>query len=542
MGGELEKDMLGYKQAKNTERIIGGTLSLTLSTIILKLLGVIYKIPLAQILTEEGMGYFNSAYTVYTFFYLLCTAGVPKAVMIVVSEAKAENNDILVKKIMKTALIAFFLIGAASSVSLMVFSSQLSEIIGNSNAKATILSIAPSIIFISLSGVLRGYLSADMKFFSISVSQIVDGVGRLATGLAFAIGATRASLPLPIVSSLTILGVNFGAVFGLLYLYICYKMHNSHKKTEQNSVATTKSPKYIFKKILNISLPITLSSAIMSIGSIIDLVMIMNRLSAIGYSQSEATALYGNYTTLAVPMFNLALSLVSPISTAFMPVFTKKSLSWDTVGLNDSVRGALTLTAFVAAPLTIGLMAYSRESLTLIFGDMGVEIGASLLRTLSPAVFFSSVLLVINSTLEASGSVKAPIISMSIGSAAKIIISYFGIASPDYGISAAPIGTVISYAVALLVSIAIAGKSGRFSMPIISTGFLPYALALSAVALSKAAENGITAYFGEKATAIISIVLCALIYFTLCAILALIWKKRIKKWQNIQILHKNISI
>jgi stage V sporulation protein B len=75
------------KQEKSKFNVIlGGTLSLTLSTIIVKILGLIYKIPLATILGDEGMGYFNSGYTVYSFFYLLCTAGVPKSVMILVSK------------------------------------------------------------------------------------------------------------------------------------------------------------------------------------------------------------------------------------------------------------------------------------------------------------------------------------------------------------------------------------------------------------------------------------------------------------------------
>ena len=76
------------KNKMQTETAQSGAFVLTLSAVIVKLLGVIYKVPLMQLMGEEGMGYFNSAYTVYTFFYLLCTAGVPKAVMIVTSEAR----------------------------------------------------------------------------------------------------------------------------------------------------------------------------------------------------------------------------------------------------------------------------------------------------------------------------------------------------------------------------------------------------------------------------------------------------------------------
>ena len=91
--------------------LVGGTLSLGMSTIIVKVLGLIYKIPLSSILGDEGMGYFNSAYTVYAFFYLLCTAGVPKAVMILVSEANARGKGTDERSILKISSIMFLILG-----------------------------------------------------------------------------------------------------------------------------------------------------------------------------------------------------------------------------------------------------------------------------------------------------------------------------------------------------------------------------------------------------------------------------------------------
>ena len=77
---------------KEKNKLISGALILTVSGIIVKFLGFIYKIPLSYILSDEGMGYFNSAYTVYTFFYIVCTAGVPKAISILVAEAESEGK------------------------------------------------------------------------------------------------------------------------------------------------------------------------------------------------------------------------------------------------------------------------------------------------------------------------------------------------------------------------------------------------------------------------------------------------------------------
>ena len=133
-------------------KIIKGALMLTVSMLIVKLFGLIYKVPLSYILSDEGMGYFNSAYTVYAFFYLLCTAGVPKAVMILVSESKAKGKQSEVGEIVRVATLAFLVIGVIVTLVFMIFAGELSALIGNSKAQFTMLAIAPSIVLISISG------------------------------------------------------------------------------------------------------------------------------------------------------------------------------------------------------------------------------------------------------------------------------------------------------------------------------------------------------------------------------------------------------
>jgi len=215
--------MLLNKKKPYEKNAFTGAVSLTLSVLIVKILGVLYKIPLAVILSEEGMGYFNSAYTIFSFFFILCTAGVPKSIMILVSEKLVKKEKTGVFAIIKTAFIAFLCLGVAISLLLSLLSKPLSEIIGNPNAKTTLIFVAPSIIFVSVTGVLRGYLMAKMRLGSIAVSQIVEGVLKLVFGLFFAILATKAGMSYVWISALTILGASIGSFGGLLYLYIIFK-------------------------------------------------------------------------------------------------------------------------------------------------------------------------------------------------------------------------------------------------------------------------------------------------------------------------------
>ena len=160
---------------KNKEKniIIEGAISLTIATVIVKILGAIYKIPISYVLGEEGMGYFNSAYTVYSLFYLLCTAGVPKSIMILCGEFEVEDKKI--KSIISTALIFFSIIGLAISILFAILAYPLSNFIGSPNAYFAMLFISPSIFFSAISGVIRGYFSAKTKFVHIAISQIIEG-------------------------------------------------------------------------------------------------------------------------------------------------------------------------------------------------------------------------------------------------------------------------------------------------------------------------------------------------------------------------------
>ena len=518
---------LSAKEIRSSENegIIRGTFILTLSALILKVLGLIYKIPLSSILGDEGMGYFNSAYTVYTFVYLICTAGVPKAVTMLVAEAKARGN--LAKKgIVRCALSAFFLIGFIITAVFMILSPQISSLIGNKEAYSTMLVVAPSIIFSSMSGVLRGYLTAEMKLGSVAISQLIEGGARLAFGLIFAIRAQQLEYTPAMISAFTILGVTLGSAFSCIHLYVCKQISEKKDKSKQSIDLTNR--KDILKRLFSISVPITLSAAVMSISNLIDLVTIMRRLSALGYSAAEGVALYGNYTTLAVPMFNLIIALITPISVAFFPVFSRCEAESDSLSSRNALSSSLILSAFVSAPCVIGSILFSEQILSLIFPSSNIEVGAPLLCLLMPAALVMSLLLITNSMLEAKGSVKTPLLSMLIGGFIKFIVGGILMSNPDFGISAAPLGTVAGYSTSLLISIIVLYKKHKLSVPILSTHIVPYLNAFISVGIAKWLHYYKLLNSTNATPTLISILTAALIYITLSALCGLMGKRKLQ--------------
>ena len=264
----------------------------------------------------------------------------------------------------------------------------------------------------------------------------------------------------------------------------------------------------------------------------IDLTLIMRRLESVGYSETEASALYGNYTTLAVPIFNLAMSIITPISIVFIPIFAQTTAKKDRKLGARALRDALGMCAMLTAPLLIGVIVYSGEILDMLFNGLDISVGAPLLCLLIPSIAFLAPLTVINSALETDGCVRAPIFSMLTGSAAKLLVSYTLLGNDGYGIAGAPIGTVISYAVALSVSLIIACGYRKMHVPLIAPAILPYLLSFGCVMASKFIYVRMSPHIPKTPALLIAVAICAILYLTALWLSGAVSTKKLRQMTN----------
>ena len=433
-----------------TRSFIKGAASLSLAALLVKILGVAYKIPLSHILGDDGMGYFNTAYTVYTFFFLICTAGVPKAITLLVTESTKEKNK-STGSLLKTAKLTFIIISMAIAVLFASLSFSIAGFIGNRRAAFAMIAIAPAIPFIAGASIYRGYLNGYMRFGTVAVSQFIEAALKLALGLAISAIGTHLNLSSEYIAAGAISGITLGSIVTYIHLLIASKRLNKIENIGQNS----KFNKALIREIFKISLPITLSSGVMSLVNIIDLSVIIRGLERSGYTENLSTMLYGNYTTLAVPMFNFVLSVISSICISALPLLSELAVSKRETELQNSIIYASKMLSFFAIPATIIFAFFSREVLVILFDRGSVALGSALLTMLSPSVAIIALLMIVNTALEAKGNYIIPLLSMSIGGLAKIIASTILVANTDLAIWGAPIGTFISYVASVSFSLTI---------------------------------------------------------------------------------------
>jgi len=439
------------ENTSSIKKFFSGVILLSAANIVVKAIGLLFKIPLQHVIGDEGMGYFNSAYTIYTWLYMLSTAGIPVAISIVVSENRAKKNGSQIKRVFRISVILLTVIGLFAAGIMICLAKPLASFIGAVSSYYCIIAVAPTLLFISVSSAIRGYFQGFQNMAPTAVSQVLEAFGKLIVGLLLAIWASKNGFSLPEIAAYAGFGITVGAAAGMLSL-VASKCLSSKEKAFELKNKGSLSQK-IVSRLIDIAVPVTISSSVMSLTNLIDLGVVINRLESIGYSESAAMAVYGNYTTLVVPMFNLPPILIYPIAYAIVPVISESTASRQTEKIQKVLITAIKLTSLIALPCSLGLAAMAYPILSVLFSQSSAELGAPMLVLLAPAVFFMCILAVTNSALQALGKVRVPIISMLFGAAVKITVSYLLTGQPDVGIYGTPIGTFVCYLTAATINL-----------------------------------------------------------------------------------------
>ena len=257
----------------------------------------------------------------------------------------------------------------------------------------------------------------------------------------------------------TILGITIGVFCGMVFIWITKLLYNTDAVNAEYALPDsytmpTERTKTLLKELVVIAIPVTLSSSVMSLANLVDLMVVSRRLQASGLSEKAAAALYGNYTTLAVPLFNLPPVLVYPIGYSLVPMLSALIVQKDEGRLQRTMNSSLKVAAILSIPCAVGMAALAEPILLMIFGNESgsAATAAPLLATLAVSSFLVSMLAITNSVLQAHKKEVLPLISMLTGAAAKIVISYLLIGNPNIRMFGAPISTDICYVIVVLMN------------------------------------------------------------------------------------------
>lgn len=485
----------GAPAVKNSTKLFfSGVLVLTISNLIIKAIGLLFKIPMNHIVGDTGMGYYSHAYTLYTCFFMIATNGLPVALAMMLSESRSKGQIRQAKRIFRIALLLFVVVGFVGMCIMMIGAQAYSEHVLKADATVyCILATAPTLFFISISSAFRGYFQGYQQMLPTAISQLIEALCKLFLGILLATYALRQGYEIHIVAAYAAVGLTIGAALGMIFLSF-YKLlfkearYNAEFVDQSGESDYIESARTILKRIAVIAIPITISSSVMSITNLFDAVLVERILQAIGMTEEAATTVYGNYTSLAVPMFNMPPYLIYPISYSIIPILTMARGSGDQVRANRIMESALRVAVLIGLPCALGMSAMSKPILSLFYVQESVEMAWSLLSLLAPSTFFVCMLSVTNAILQANGHERKPLYSMLAGAAVKIVSNYFLLYA--VGMHGTPISTFLCYLTATAMNlyfvakhVGVMPKIGRVFVKPLAASVLCAASAVGAYAL-----------------------------------------------------------
>ena len=434
------------------QSFLGGAAILASAVAVVKVIGFFYKVPLNNILGEVGKTYFTTAYEIYNVLLTFSTAGLPLAISQLTSQAHAQGRENQKRKIFRTAIWLFLLLGLAGSLLMFFGAEQLAAFQNNEMAARPIRALAPAVFCVCLLACMRGYTQGQGNMTPTAVSQVLEALCKVGIGLPLAWyilktvrGTVNESQGMSNVAAGAIFGVTLGTVLSMCFLVVYLLTHRNRKE----GLDVPDRSGRIVKNILAIGIPITLGNSAMSIITMIDTKIVLGRLqSGLGLTELEAVALKGQYA-YAMDMLNMVSSFVYPVTMSLIPFAAAALAQKDYAKAGRIISTAFRLLAMLALPAGVGLAALSTPIMVLVLPAQyeGALAAGPHLRVLGIATIFVCLMILTNAILQTYGKEKLPIVTVVVGGIVKIVMNYILVGNPDINIHGASYSTLCCYVV-----------------------------------------------------------------------------------------------
>lgn len=435
------------KRESKTTGFMQGVVVLMFSQVIIKIVGLIYKLYLTnkQGFGDRGNAIYSAAFQIYALFLTISSVGVPNSISKLVSSKVALGDNKGAYRIFKIAFALFGILGFIGSSILFLGA----EIISNNylqipEAKLALMALAPSVFLVSIEAVLKGYFngrenisvtansqSLEQIFKTLLTVAIVENIGRI-SGNSTAVMAAGATL-----------ATTVATLFALMYLYKYFV--NRKKEVWQEVVSSSNNKKEgikrIIKNILLVSIPISLSALFSACSKTIDAMTVVRILkSTIG--ELEATNQYGILSGKIDVLVALPFSFNVAFATALVPAISSAIAKKQNHIVKKRIEFSILVTILIGIPFTIYMIMFSNDILHILFPNAAK--GAEMLQLSALTIIFIVLTQTINGALQGLGKVNVPVVAFAIGGIIKLILNLILIPIKKIGIYGAIISSIIS--------------------------------------------------------------------------------------------------
>lgn len=512
----MEKEKQRKKQS-----LLNGALVLVISTVIVKLVSIFYKIPITNILGPVGRSYYNSAYAIFIPVYSIALAGLPTAISRLVSHHMALGEYRHVRQTLRVSRKIFLLTGTLGTILLIALAYPYALTAKNVEAYRSILVLAPSVFFCCVMSTYRGYYNGLRNMTPTAVSEVIEAVAKLIIGVIISqeivnIGlsqyqnggtvfgivctteAEAMSAIYPYAAAGAIAGVTLGTVLAYLYLAVRYRIRGDGiTKAELAAAPEPLRQKAMAKQLIAIALPIVASTIIFNITNLIDSWTIQNRLRTITETDIDvlktmfgaaisaggivdeniADYLYGAYE-IASDFRNLLPSVTITFGISAIPVLSEAWTLKNHRMIKSSIESVIRISMMISLPVGLIMGILAKPILTMFYCKdpatmSAVDISALVMGIYCGTAFIFSITQPLTNMLQAIGRTDVPLLSLGVGAIFKVGLNYILIGIPQMNIYGAIIGTLACYLVVTVIDLIFLVKSAKVSINVVSVFLKP---------------------------------------------------------------------
>ena len=456
--------------------------------IIVRIIGILYRSPLVAIIGDEGNGYYNTAYVIYTIILLVSSYSIPSAISKVIAARLSVGEYCNAYRLFTGSIAYVIVVGGLGSIVCFAFADRF---VGTNSAQVLRI-FAPTIFLSGLLGCFRGFFQAHRTMVYTSFSQILEQIinAIVSIGAAFifvrilagksdseiAIGGAKGSA----------IGTGAGVLSALIFIILVYISNRpnilQHIKQDTTDKDKLLSPLKIIGIIFGMVTPIVLSTCIYNLSMATNLTIYQKMARDIwGFSEAQATTGYGLFAGKAMQIVNIPIAIATAMSAAIIPSIAHTHERGEYKEGRRKIAYAVKVTMLIAIPSAFGLIALAEPVTMLLYPQRSSYLMvAALIRTLSVTVIFYCVSTLSNAILQGTGHVNIPVINSLVALIVQAVVLILLLRNTGLDLYALCIVTIVySSMMCLLNSLAIRRKLNyyqeykrTFLMPLISAAIM----------------------------------------------------------------------
>ena len=500
--------------------IVHGSI-LAIAGILVRIIGMLYRIPVVNIIGSEGNGIYGAAFNIYNIMLVLSSYGLPMAVSKLVSARFTKRRYKSAAKVLRCSLMVAVCTGGIAALLVFSGASFIENVIyggGLPGLAIPLRILAPTIFLVAILGVIRGFFQGQSTMIPTAVSQILEQIINAIVSIAAGYGMMKAFASSPDVAAYgaagSTLGTAMGALTAVLFMGFLYAVYtptfNRLKRKDRHT--ENQSTGQICKIIIYTMIPIILGQTFYQISALIDDVMFSNIMIGRDITKSISMDL-GNFSSSYSLLIGIPQGVASAMSASMLPSVVASFTDRDYDSIYDKITKTLKTNMFIAVPSFVGLFVIGQPIIKLLFSRYNSAQGGMMLKIGAIAVVFYTLSTVTSTALQGIDRVNVPMIHSSISLAVHIVLVFVLLKFSALGIYAVVIGNATFPILIFILNLRTLYQEIDYTMPYISVFAKPGISALIMGVFTWLSYKGMYTLTSSNVMALVTAFMVALITY-----------------------------